>query len=391
MAVVLAGRTKLDSKKQTLAAFVEFTDSIKTGPTMLQIDDALRAKLQDLEDAMRATLPKYMVPSLWIPVSKMPSLAASGKTDRKTLAAFFKELDADQLAMYGLAHSSSNPRSNSSRQAVPQAPATDIETSILNLVARHLARDPRTISSQDSFLRLGGDSIVAIQLVAAARAMGIALTTEDILRQPKISDMVKNAKALQTTARSEAAVVKPFSMLKDNKDDILKSVSEEYGIESAAISDVLPCTPLQEGLITLTIKDAEAYVLCEIYRLPSKLNLDRFKAAWGVVVRDACILKSRIVNLEAHGCFQVVMADGLEWHSAKSVQEYIEHDKQRPFSYGVPLCKLGLVQTPYNGTYFVFTIHHSLYDGWSKGMIMQKVAEAYEYVSWAGSAHHHPE
>ena len=219
---------------------------------------------------MRATLPKYMVPSLWIPVSKMPSLAASGKTDRKILsAAFFKELDADQLAMYGLAHSSSNYSSNPSEQAVPQELATEIETSILNLVARHLARDPRTISPQDSFLRLGGDSIVAIQLIVAARAVGIALTTEDILRQPKISDMAKNAKTSQTTARSEAAAVKPFSMLKDNKDDILKSVSEEYGITSAAISDVLPCTPLQEGLITLTIKDADAYVLREIYRLPS--------------------------------------------------------------------------------------------------------------------------
>ena len=102
-----------------------------------------------------------------------------------------------------------------------------------------------------------------------------------------------------------------------------------------------------------------------------------------MVVRDACILKSCIVNLEAHGCFQVVMTDGLG-HWAKSVQEYMEYDKKHPFSYGVPLCKLGLVQTPYNGTFFVFTIHHSLYDGWSKGMIMQKVARAYGTVQ-AGS------
>ena len=55
---------------------------------------------------------------------------------------------------------------------------------ILNLVARHLGRDPRTIYPDDNFVRLGGDSIIAIQLVSAARALGITLTTEAILSIP---------------------------------------------------------------------------------------------------------------------------------------------------------------------------------------------------------------
>src|SRR3569833_1664401 len=102
--VLLAGKTKLDGKRQVLAAFIEFTDSIKgsTG-VLVDIDEILRTKLQALECAMRASLPKYMVPSLWIPVTKMPHLT-SGKTDRKTLAALFRDLEADKLSMYALAH-----------------------------------------------------------------------------------------------------------------------------------------------------------------------------------------------------------------------------------------------------------------------------------------------
>jgi len=300
----------------------------------------------------------------------MPTLAASGKTDRKSLAALFRDMEADKLSMYALARPSD--------RAEAREPATEMEKITIGLVARSLGRDPKTVHPDDSFFRLGGDSIIAIQLVAAARSAGVTLTTEDIFRQPTISDIAKNARTADRGNAESLLVIAPFSMLaKDNKEDILSGVANEYNIASSAIFDVLPCTPLQEGLITLTVKDADAYVLREIYRLPASLDLVRFREAWEVVVRDASVLRTRIVNLEAYGCFQVVMARGVEWQTAKSVKEYMDNAKQNPFKYGVPLCKLGLVETLYNGTYFIFTIHHSLYDGWSKGLILSKVQEAY--------------
>ena len=320
---------------------------------------------------MRATLPKYMVPSLWIPVSCMPTLAASGKTDRKTLGALFRDMEADKLAMYALARPSERTGSR---------PASETEKVVIGLVAKSVGRDPETVYADDSFFKLGGDSIIAIQLVAAARAVGLTLTTEDIFREPTLSDIAKNTKTSdKAQADSRLSVIAPFSMLpKADKADIVASVDREYGIGASTVYDVLPCTPLQEGLITLTVKDPDAYVLREIYRLPSRLDLVRFREAWDVVVRDAAVLRTRIVNLEAYGCFQVVMARGVEWQSAKSVKEYMDNDKQNPFKYGVPLCKLGIVETLYNGTYFIFTVHHSLYDGWSKGLILAKVQEAYK-------------
>lgn len=373
MAVVIAGKTKLDSKKQTLAAFIEFKDSRQGLPAILHMNDDLQTRLQSLEDTIRRTLPRYMVPTIWIPMSQMPVLAASGKTNRKLLNSLFVELDADQLAIYGLSRPHEDPGT--------KVHTTDMETTIINLVAKHLGRESKTISPQDSFVRLGGDSIVAIQLIAAARSVGIILSTEDILRQPLISDMARNAKPTDTQIASRRMTVDPFSLLEGDKSEVLQSVKEEYSIPPAAISDILPCTPLQEGLLTLTVKDPDAYVLREIYRLSSKLEVDRFKAAWAAVAQDASVLRSRIVNLESHGCFQIVMAGSLEWHTSNSVKEYIEDDKKRAFRYGVPLCKLGLVETPYNGTFFVLTMHHSIYDGWSKGMLKQKVEEAYELVS----------
>jgi hypothetical protein len=196
-----------------------------------------------------------------------------------------------------------------------------------------------------------------------------------------ISDIARNAKAItKATAETGLSIIAPYSLIsKDTRKEVLQSITDEYAIPKSSIMDVLPCTPLQEGLITLTVKDPEAYVLREIYRLPSKLDIGRFKESWEVVVRDASVLRTRIVNLESHGCFQVVMGQGIYWQSARSVKEYIDKDKDHPFKYGVPLANFAIIETTYNGTYFIWTVHHSLYDGWSKNLILKKVEEAYRY------------
>ncbi|KAK8015924.1 Phenylalanine racemase (ATP-hydrolyzing) [Apiospora marii] len=372
-AIVLAGKTKVDKSKQTLAAFIEFQDGTEETPGLLmKTDDELRARFEELDSAMRATLPRYMVPSLWIPVSKMPIMAASGKTDRKCLKSLFDGLDAEHVMMYSLEASESS-------MAAPREASTDIEKTMLELVARTLATDPAAIHVNDSFFRLGGDSITAIQLVAAARSAGITLSTEDIFRHKIIASIAAN---IQQDARSgwsaNAKAVVPFSLVPKAKlETYLAAAKEQHGLDRESIADLLPCTPLQEGMLFLTIKDPEAYVLREVYRLPSKIDIARFKAAWEQVIQDVELLRTRIVSLGEDGCFQVVMTQQIEWHTSTKVQEYIDGDKQHHFGFGSPLARFAIIETQYTGCYFIWSIHHSLYDGWAKTLIMQKVEQAY--------------
>ncbi|KAL2015279.1 hypothetical protein VTK56DRAFT_5920 [Thermocarpiscus australiensis] len=112
------------------------------------------------------------------------------------------------------------------------------------------------------------------------------------------------------------------------------------------------------------------------------MDMDRFKSAWEAVVRDAEVLRTRIVHLDEHGCFQVVMnQDGIPWHGASKVQEYIDHDKAQPFEYGAPLARFALIETENTGCYFILSMHHAVYDGWSKTLIMKRVQEAYRGIA----------
>lgn len=209
---------------------------------------------RDLDSAMRATLPRYTVPSLWIPVSKMPIMVASSKTDRKCLTSLFEELDAKQVMMYSL--------EETEPLGIPREASTDIEKTILDLVARTLARDPATIRVNESFFRLGGDSITAIQLVAAARNAGITLSTEDIFRYKTITSIAANIQQdVVSGSHINSKAVEPYSLVPMAKlDTYLGAIKEEYALGKQSIADLLQCTPLQQGMLFLTMKDPEGIV-----------------------------------------------------------------------------------------------------------------------------------
>ncbi|TLD30618.1 hypothetical protein PspLS_01710 [Pyricularia sp. CBS 133598] len=374
--VVVAGKTVIDKNKQVLVAFVEFVAKSSSGDMLLELDDDSRPKMKELEAMARASLPKYMVPTVWVPVSKMPSLAASSKTDRKTLGFKVAGLTPEQLTAYSLA-----TYTNSSSRA----PSTNMEVSIVNLVAQSLGRDAATLSVDDNFLALGGDSITAIQLTGAARAAGILLTHEDVFRHPCLADMSKVAKFTNESA-TNTKDVEPFSLIpEDKRERLLSALETTYRIPRNTVADVLPCAPLQPGLIALTVRDSQAYVLREVYRLPAKLDVERFKQSWEAVARDAGILRTTLVNIdELNSFFQVVRGAGndvIEWRSGKSVKGYIDEDKRLPFQLGTPFSRLAIVDTPFTGSYFIWSIHHSTYDGWSKNLILRRVQAAYESSS----------
>ncbi|MFI1105071.1 condensation domain-containing protein [Streptomyces melanogenes] len=54
---------------------------------------------------------------------------------------------------------------------------------------------------QDSFVRLGGDSIIAVQVVGAVRRAGWAITVRDVLSQPDVAHLAATAKPVTRPAR----------------------------------------------------------------------------------------------------------------------------------------------------------------------------------------------
>jgi hypothetical protein len=75
----------------------------------------------------------------------------------------------------------------------------------------------------------------------------------------------------------------------------MRLAEDQCQVRRNQITDIYPCTALQEDLMTLTVKTAGAYVATFTYRLPGDIDLDRFRVAWNAVARANRILDTWII------------------------------------------------------------------------------------------------
>ncbi|KPM37793.1 Nonribosomal peptide synthetase 1 [Neonectria ditissima] len=332
---------------------------------ILDMHDAFRARAKELEVILAALIPAYMVPSVWLPISKMP-LTSSGKLNRRSLRLQAQAVPATLMASYKLATKSG------------RAPSSDMERKLADMWAHVLRIDSASIGVEDNFFRLGGDSIGAMRLVTLARQSDINLTVASIFQKASLLDMAKSALPMSKTA---VTVVQPFSLLSNvtSLDVFKQDIAAFARIEAQAIQDIYPCTAIQEGLMALSNKEPGAYVAQLVYRLPGDIDIVRFKKAWQLVVEAEATLRTRIVHTEDTGFVQVVVTDDApQWSSVASLSDVEESRRRIPLHNGGRLTHYTLVGEGSIGVFFVWTIHHSLYDGWCLPVILDKVKQCYE-------------
>jgi amino acid adenylation domain-containing protein len=336
-------------------------------PSIGGLDDAQRAVAKEVEQALLKALPAYYVPSMFIPVTTMP-MTTSGKLDRKVLRQMAQSIDAEQLHVYRLAGKSG------------RAPSGPVEIILAQLWASTLGLGPDSVGADDSFFRLGGDSIGAIRLVTAARNNGIVLTVANIFARPKLEDMAASA-VVVSPSDAQVEVIPdtlPFQLIpEDVRRSIIDFAASECGVFPDSVEDIYPCTRLQEGLIALSTKEPGAYVAETIYRLPPDTDIDRFRHAWNLVVASEAVLRTRIIYTEERGFLQVVIRDGVEWQSIATLEDLNDTHRHLPSKHGGVLASYSIVGEGTQSPYFVWAAHHSVYDGWSLPALLSKVDACY--------------
>ena len=130
-------------------------------------------EVEELRAALARRLPEYMVPAAFVVMERLP-LSPNGKVDRKALPA-------------------------------PEAPAIhDLDDVPLGAVEEEIAAHWRAllnverVRAADSFFALGGDSLLAIQLVSRLRAAaGVAVPLVSFLDEPTLAALAREVEALR--------------------------------------------------------------------------------------------------------------------------------------------------------------------------------------------------
>jgi len=376
---LIAPPSRLATK--ALAVFFQFQTDVEDSTTsmlsnsdgstideiLLPMSEEARSVATALEASLAQALPTYMIPSFYVPVSRMP-WTSSGKLDRQKLRNTVQTLPREATAPYRLASSTKK-----------RAPTTDMEKKLQRLWGIVLNLTLEVIGADDSFFRLGGDSVAAMRLVSAARLERISLTVIEVFRKPKLSEMASVCVGLKEDSQSQ---LKPFSLLKAGRrtKDAIDELAEQCQVSKDVVQDAYPCTSLQEGLITLSIKQPGAYVARNVFRCPASVDIRHFQAVWQKSVEEVDILRTRIVHMKSSAFLQVVLqAQPIVWHEARSLEAISEEIVELPPHNGGPLTRYTIIDGgDLNNRYFVWSIHHALYDGWSMSMVLKRVENIYQ-------------
>ncbi|MEP7008813.1 MAG: amino acid adenylation domain-containing protein [Acidobacteriota bacterium] len=136
---------------------------------------------EELGEFLRARLPEYMVPALWLALERLP-LTPNGKIDRRALPA---------------------PRAASTASAEYVAPKTDTERAIAEVWREVLGLD--RVGRHDKFFALGGHSLLLVRAHGRlAEKLGREIAVIDLFRHPDVASL---GRFLDGGATSDVAAV----------------------------------------------------------------------------------------------------------------------------------------------------------------------------------------
>ncbi|KAI0106221.1 hypothetical protein GGR51DRAFT_571523 [Nemania sp. FL0031] len=340
------------------------------GPWLLVPNDDFRARAQAAQQQLQGTIPKWMIPSVFLLLKYMP-LMPSGKSDRRALRSLATTLTREQLHLYG----------TTGTTAAKREPSTPMEKAVQQLWASILRVPAANIGLDDNFMDLGGTSIHVMKLAGAARRQGLVLTVGDVFRHGSLDKMAASLKPASTEL---PALPLPFALIPSSEDRetlINRAIQICQLRDRYSIEDIYPCTLLQQGLASLTSRRPGAYTAAGEYDLPTGVDIHRFRQAWDAVVEANPILRTRFIQSTAGTMYQIVVRGPLPWQSETSPKSASGRAMAwDDWQMGQPLAFLCFQRRSASDDHYVFrfVIHHALTDGWAMPLLLEQAQAVYD-------------
>ncbi|MBF6351057.1 amino acid adenylation domain-containing protein [Nocardia flavorosea] len=314
-----------------------------------------------LRNRLADTLPDPMVPTRIVVLDELP-WTVNGKVDRPALP--------DPVESTG-----------------GRTPVTPAEQAIAETVAELLGRDTETVDIDDDFFGAGGDSITAIGVCAKLRERGFVLAPQDLLTRRGLADL---AGAAEPVAVSGATGPEPVPRPESVTIALPPRGIAELAAVHGPIADVLPLSPLQEGLLFHALRDgaADVYTLTARFELSGPVDPPRLAAAFTEVLRRHPNLGAAFHYDRVDQPIQVIPRDPrIAWRfedlsdrpdAVQRASALEQTAGAELFDIGAPpLLRALLIRLTDTVHRLVLTAHHLLADGWSIPIVLREMLARY--------------
>ncbi|MER7278465.1 amino acid adenylation domain-containing protein [Dactylosporangium sp. NPDC000244] len=162
--------------------------------------------------------------------------------------------------------------------------------------------------------------------------------------------------------------------------DVDQAALDELARRFPGLSDVLPLTPLQEGLFYLHQLDPAGYAVQQSLDLDGELDPERLRAAAATLLDRHPNLRAAFTTTEQGRPVQLIAPSApVPWRLVEQDAEgEADRERSRPFDLErAPLLRMLLIRRGPDRHTLVLTQHHLLVDGWSGPLVARELFAAY--------------
>ncbi|RPA83004.1 hypothetical protein BJ508DRAFT_77443 [Ascobolus immersus RN42] len=355
--------------KQQKDQLVTFFNAAYTKPTkiaeILGENDPATKLISVASKACRKHLPTYMVPTHFLPLSKIP-LSVNNKVDNKELTAIYHKASLDFL--HKLVKKSEEE----------DGPLSDDEQRIQQVIADSAGLETSEVTRSSTIFELGLDSVSVVGLARRLRKAGFAqANVSTIMQNPSLEALTTALSSTAEEVESESLKSSRLSIQSfrsENRFHVLEALQES----EENIVEILPCTPLQEGMIARFLDSEEAlYYNTFTLSVNDGVDLAKLKAAWEIVVSGTDTLRTCFCATP-DGYAQVVLKKVPSvWENvsaSRNVDDVVAARLQREATSDLHRPPV-FVQSV--GKTLVLGMFHAIYDGSSVELLLQDLEKAY--------------
>jgi non-ribosomal peptide synthase protein (TIGR01720 family) len=242
-----------------------------------------------LTDRLKDKVPIYMVPMAFIPILKLP-MTTTGKIDRKRLRAI-----GESVYM---------PRRKSSGKKEQEGSLSELETILRQVWMSVLNLSYEEASIDATFMRLGGDSITAMQIVSRGRLHNLEFTIGDLLKTGTIRKLAARCQVI-----SPGAIEQTEEHMQDDKD-----AGEWFEI-----------SPIQQSFFDIYPDGLNHFNQTFVLKLSKAVPTATLSNAYHTLVRRHSMLRARFSKNHDSGVWMQRAAQEDDMQSFAFTEHFVEH------------------------------------------------------------------
>ena len=281
-----------------------------------------------LREVLARAVPAYMLPDLFVMLDGLPRLP-NGKVNRSALPA---------------PDTAGNDRAR-------VAPRNDMERTLARIWSELLGIDE--VGATDDFFALGGDSIVAIQMVSRARQAGIRIDPAHITRHPTIAGLAAVAPELDVGAGWLGHSAGPC-----------------------------PLGPIQRWFLSLGLTAPDHWNMARVLELSPDTDVEAMEAAWQDCLRHHDLLRARFDEIGGEWVQTIdehpSEASWLAVTSEDRSFEEMANEAQKSLDLSVGPVSRAVYFRAANEAKLIIVMHHLVVDVISWAILLDDLATAYD-------------